>query len=220
MKIPEFLIRRKSELSTLSERELSSILEFKKRAEEFEVALKRYSVVAMASHQRSDDVETRKSTFKANTPELDHLYLLSLKFRFFYAEKERTRFETVIGILRKSAKDEWARNYLDRVSAQYRGIMNRAEMSKEMGHPVSNKDMIKLWFNSEFFHSDLDKRESLENINSKISKNVSLFQLYTAISGVSTQINALYAIVHEVTGGHYFIYTPAHHFSKKKEVQA
>lgn len=36
----------------------------------------------------------RVDTFYANTPDIDHIIILAIKFRFFYAEKECIRFET------------------------------------------------------------------------------------------------------------------------------
>ncbi len=220
LNIPDFLIERETELSSLRDNELSAILEFKKRAEEFEIAMKRYYKGAISSRQITDDIDIKKSTFKANTPDIEHIEYLALKFRFFYAEKEPTRVERIIGILRKNAKDEWAKNYIDRLRALYLNAMNRTRMSSEMGYSVSNREIINLWFNSEFFHSDIDKRERLQLINNAISGKVSLFQLYTAISGVSTQINSLYAVVHQVSNESCLIYTPNHHFSAVEAGQA
>ncbi|HFG1603875.1 TPA: hypothetical protein ACGFXT_003440, partial [Vibrio cholerae] len=219
MNIPDFLIERETELSFLRDDELSAILEFKKRAEEFDIAMRRYYKGAISSCQIADDIDIKKSTFKANTPDLEHIEYLALKFRFFYAEKEPTRFERIIGILRRNAKDEWAKNYIDRLRALYINAMKNTRLSSEMGYSVSNREIINLWFNSEFFHSDIDKRERLQFINTSISGKVSLFQLYTAISGVSNQINSLYAVVHQVSNDCCFIYTPNHHFSSAEAGQ-
>ncbi|SHO21934.1 Putative uncharacterized protein [Moritella viscosa] len=220
MNIPDFLIRRESRLTPLSLVDLSRVLEFKRRAESFESSMKRYYIGAIAKHSSSDDLNLRKRSFEANTPDVDHIQNLALKFRFFYAEKEPTRVETIISILRKSAEDEWARNYLDSLRAQYNGAMKRSDMSDQMGLPVSNREIISLWFNSEFFHSDFDKREKLNEINRSISEKVSLFQLYTAITGVSTLLKSLYAVVHKVTEDYHVIYTPNHHFTRKVSVKA
>ncbi|MDE1247919.1 hypothetical protein [Vibrio aestuarianus] len=220
LEISEVFIRRKSKLNALKTNELESIIEFQKRALQFETAMKRYYIGAIAKHQISDDYNVKKSTFVANTPDAEHIENLALKFRFFYADKEKTKVEKIINLLRQSVQDDWAKSYLDRLRAQYNGIMNRSDMSGQMGHPVTNREVINLWFNSEFFHSDLGKRRKLESINEIISDKVSLFQLYTAISGISSQINSLYAVVHKVSSEHGYIYTPDHNFSRDKKVQA
>lgn len=219
MNIPSHLISRESELEPLSKEELFRIHEFRRRVESFENSMKRYYVGAIAKHAISDDPEVKKATFEANTPDLDHIQNLALKFRFFYAENEPTKLESVISLLRKRAKDEWASNYLDLVRKQYNGLMNRCGMSDSMGHPVSNREIINLWFNSNFFHSDVDKREELSVINQSISERVSLFQLYTAITGVSAQLNSVYAVAHKISPNTNTICTPDHHFRRKSQAK-
>lgn len=220
MNIFSHLISRESELKPLSKEELFRIYEFRRRVESFENAMKRYYVGAIAKYAISDDPEVKKATFKANTPDLDHIQNLALKFRFFYAEREPTKLESVINLLRKRAQDEWACNYLDSVRNQYNGLMNRCGMSDSMGHPVSNREIINLWFNSDFFHSDVNKRKELSVINQSISEQVSLFQLYTAITGVSTQLNSVYAVAHKISPNTNTICTPNHHFRRKSQANA
>lgn len=220
MNIPSYLINRESELEPLSEEELFRIYEFRRRVESFEIAMKRYYVGAIAVHAISDDPEVKKVTFKTNTLDLDQIQILAVKFRFFYAEKEPTKLESVISLLRKRAKDEWACNYLDIVRRQYNGLMNRCDMSNSMGHPVSNREIINLWFNSDFFHSDVDKRKKLSLINQSISEQVSLFQLYTAITGVSAQLKLVYVAAHKISHNTNTICTPNHHFKRKSQDKA
>lgn len=109
MNIPNYLIRRESEIVPLSEQQLSNIYEFRRRVENYYEALNRYQVLAMSKHLISDNVEIRKATFEANTPDIDHIQNLALKFRFFYADREPTKLESIINLLRRQAQDEWAR---------------------------------------------------------------------------------------------------------------
>ncbi|HFG6797422.1 Uncharacterised protein [Acinetobacter baumannii] len=214
MNIPNYLIRRESEIVPLSEQQLSNIYEFRRRVENYYEALNRYQVLAMSKHLISDNVEIRKATFEANTPDIDHIQNLALKFRFFYADKEPTKLESIINLLRKQAQDEWARNYLDLLRMQYNGIMNSCDISKNMGLAVSNREIINLWFNSDFFHSDVDKRKKLNDINQSISEEVSLFQLYLAITSVSVQLKLVYAVTHRISLDENIICTPNHHFKQ------
>ena len=43
----------------------------------------------MSKHAISDDVEVRKATFEANTPDIDHIQNIALKFRFFMLTKSQ-----------------------------------------------------------------------------------------------------------------------------------
>jgi len=214
MNIPNYLIRRESEIVPLSEQQLSNIYEFRRRVENYYEALSRYQVLAMSKHLISDNVEIRKATFEANTPDIDHIQNLALKFRFFYADREPTKLESIINLLRRQAQDEWARNYLDLLRMQYNGIMNSCDISKNMGLAVSNREIINLWFNSDFFHSDVDKRKKLNDINQSISEEVSLFQLYLAITSVSVQLKLVYAVTHRISLDENIICTPNHHFKQ------
>lgn len=215
MNIPSYLISRESEIDPLSEQELFYIYEFRRRVESYYTALRRYSVLAMSKHVISDDVEVRKATFEANTPDIDHIQSIAIKFRFFYADKEPTKLESIISLLRKRSKDEWACNYLDLVRKQYISLMNSCDVSNNMGHAVSNRDIINLWFNSDFFHSDVDKRKRLNTLNQSVSEQVSLFQLYLAITCVSQQLKSVYAITQKISLDVNIICTPNHNFEKK-----
>lgn len=217
MNIPSYLISREIEIDPLSEQEWFHIFEFRRRVESYYKALKRYQVLAISKHVISDDVEVRKSTFEANTPDIDHIQNIALKFRFFYANKEPTKLESIISLLRRQTKDEWACNYLDLVRKQYNSLMNSCDASNTMGHAVSNREIINLWFNSEFFHSDIDKRERLNTINQSISEQVSLFQLYVALTHVSVQLKSVYAITHKISLGVNIICIPNHHFKRKPQ---
>ncbi|WP_180079448.1 hypothetical protein [Acinetobacter sp. YH12058] len=217
MKIPSHLISRESEIDPLSEKELSQIYEFRRRIESYDKTMKRYHIMAISKHAISDDIEVRKATFEANTPDIDHIQNIALKFRFFYADKEPTKLESIINLLRRKAKDEWACNYLDLVRKQYNDLMNSCHISNQMGHSVSNRDIINLWFNSDFFHSDVDKRKKLSAINQSISEQASLFQLYVAITNVSVQLKSVYAITHKISSDMHIICTPNHHFKRKSQ---
>lgn len=104
--------------------------------------------------------------------------------------------------------------YLDLLRMQYNGIMNSCDISKNMGLAVSNREIINLWFNSDFFHSDVDKRKKLNDINQSISEEVSLFQLYLAITSVSVQLKLVYAVTHRISLDENIICTPNHHFKQ------
>lgn len=208
------MVSRETDMESLSDEELRTIALFKERALDLMESQKKYQNIPMSSYSRNPD--TRVESFQANAPDIDHIIILSTKFRFFFADKEPTQFETVANLLRNKAKDEWARNYIDRVKLWYKESMKSTDTTGSLGHPVKNREIINIWFNSRFFHSDLSKRSKLDNIHQSVGEGASLFQLYLAIVKCSTNIQYLYSVVHKLQDDNQCLCTPNHHFRLKK----
>lgn len=208
------MVSRKSKLQPLTEQELKNIALFKERIEKMAAAQKKYQNIPIS--KTSVDVNGVVVGFEANTPDVDDIVTLAIKFRFFYADKEPTQFEKVVNLIRRKAADEWARNYIDYIKLWYKDSMKACDTSKKLGHPVTNREIINLWFNSEFFHSEVAKREKLEDVNQNIGECGSLYQLYTAIVRCASHINSFYSVIHKLETGHEYIYTPNHHFRLNK----
>ncbi|MDD2892436.1 MAG: hypothetical protein PHF20_00785 [Halothiobacillaceae bacterium] len=211
MTIFPYMISRKSDISSISDEEIADIKLFKERVEKLSESLKKYRNIPISRSQVSTDGSAR--IFEANTPDVDDVLNIAIKFRFFFAENEPTYFERITNIIRRNAQDEWAINYIDHIRIWYKQSLKDNEVSSGLGHQIQNKEIINLWFNSEFFHSDTPKREKLQSIHQKIGEVASLFQLYVAILSCANHIQAFYAIVHAVGSDHRHIYTPNHHFS-------
>jgi hypothetical protein len=105
------MISHVTDIKPLSSEQAQQLLLFKERAEDLLEAQRKYQNVPMSSYSR--DPAYRVSTFQANTPDIDHIATMAMKFRFFYADKESTQFEKIAGLLRRKAKDEWSINYID-----------------------------------------------------------------------------------------------------------
>jgi len=208
------MVSRETETESLSEQELSKVALFKERALELSQSQKKYQNIPMSSY--SKNIDSRVDTFQSNTPDIDHIIILATKFRFFYADKEPTKFETVANLLRNKAKDEWARNYIDHIKLWYKESMKSSDTTGNLGHPVTNREILNLWFNSRFFHSDASKRSKLEDIHQTVGEGASFFQLYLAIVRCSTNIQYLYAVVHKLQAGNECLCTPNHHFRLNK----
>ncbi|WP_151898844.1 hypothetical protein [Nitrosospira lacus] len=204
------MIARKSIVSGITEDELASISLFRERVEKLAASQAKYQNIPICS--TSLDAESGKLIFRANTPDVDDILNIAVKFRFFYADKEPTQFEKILTQTRRRISDEWARNYMDRIANLYKVAMKQNDTSNALGHPIENRKIISLWFNSEFFHSALEKRDELRTINEVIGPQASLFQLYTAIVKCSSFIKNLYAVVHKLEAGNEYVYTPNHHF--------
>lgn len=204
------MISHVTDIEPLSSEQAQQLLLFQEKAEDLAEAQRKYQNVPMSSY--SMDPAARLSTFQANTPDIDHIATMAMKFRFFYANKEPTHFEKVAGLLRSKAKDEWAINYIDRIALLYKHAMKFTETTGALGSPTTNREILNLWFNSKFFHSDAQKREKLESIHQIVGKEASLFQLYIAITQCASHIESLYVVVHKATDKNLKICTPSHHF--------
>jgi hypothetical protein len=204
------MVRRVTKIDSLTGDEIQQISLFKERAEDLRISQSKYQNIPMSSHSR--DQNGKGVSFQGNTPDIDHVVNLAIKFRFFYAEQEPTQFEKVSNLLAKKAEDEWARNYINRIKLWYKDAMKSADTTGALGHPISNREIISLWFNSHFFHSDLDKRGKLDCINQVVGKKASLFQLYITIVRCSSHIKSLYDVVHRLSDADKVLCTPNHHF--------
>lgn len=212
MTIFPHMISHVTEIEPLSSEEIQQLALFKERAEDLAAAQRKYQNIPVSSY--STEPAGRVSTFRANTPDIDNIANMAMKFRFFYSEKEPTHFERVAGLLRRKAKDEWAINYIDRTMLWYKHSMKSTDTTGDLGNPITNKEILNLWFNSKFFHSDAKKREKLEGIHQVVGKEASLFQLYLAIVKCSTQIRSLYVVMHKTTDENLVICTPSYHFRR------
>lgn len=204
------MISHVTEIEPLSNEEARQLFLFKERAEDLAEAQRKYQNIPMSSY--SSDPADRVNTFQANTPDIDHIATMAMKYRFFYADKEPTQFERVVGLLRRKAKDEWAINYIDRIALWYKQVMKSTSTTGALGNPTTNREILNIWFNSRFFHSDVQKREKLESIHKVVGKDASLFQLYVAIAQCASHIKSLYAVAHKTTDTNLIICTPSYHF--------
>lgn len=204
------MIKRQSAVLGMDADELSDIALFRERVEKLVASQRKYQGIPMS--RTSCNPTTGVIAFEANTPDVDEVANLALKFRFFYADKEPTQFKKILTKVRRRAQDDWACGYLDWLAMQYKGAMKDAQVSGSLGKAVPNSQIIDLWFNSEFFHSEASKKEQLVDIHTTIGEAPSIFQLYTAIARCSSYVRTLYTVVHALNDRHRFIYTPDYHF--------
>lgn len=207
---------RQSAVVGMETSEFTDIFLFRQRVEQFARSLARRTSPPIA--KKTIDRNTGEViAFEANTPDVDEVLVLATRFRLFYAQGDSTQFQKILRTVRRRVQDDWADGYLDKLDIRYKEAMKDTHISKDLGHPITNREIIDLWFNSEFFHSDPKKRETLESIHTVIGETPSLFQLYVAIGRCAAHIQALYSVVHRLDASHPFIYTPNHHFGRQKE---
>ena len=207
-----YLVSHKSTLKELTVDELRAFALFREKAERLHLTLKDTKLpIATYTIDRSSNKVVK---FSSNNPAFDEIELLSVKFRFFFAEKEPTHVFKVINILSKCATDPWAKNYISIIRLWHKKFLEKSDTSSIFGHRISNERIINLWFNSEIFHQDEEKITQLSCINENIGKEASIHQLNTALRLCATNVDAIYRIIHKTTKEHQFIYTPSHHFER------
>jgi hypothetical protein len=204
------MIRRQSLVVGLEAEEFSDIFLFRERVEKLATAQRKYQRIPISRTRRTENPD--ELIFEANTPDIEEVASLARNFRFFYADKEPTQFQKILTKVRRGTRDEWACGYMDWLAEQYKEAMKATQVSAGLGHPVSNRKIIDLWFNSELFHSERSKKQELVDIHAAIGEMPSLFQLYVAIARCSCFVRDLYAVVHVLTVEHQFVCTPNHHF--------
>ena len=208
------MIKRKSSVENMGVDDHRDIKLFKERVEKLDTSQRKYQNIPISTTEYGKD--GRIVNFSANTPDVDDVINMAIKFRFFFADKEPTQFEKISNLIRNKVNDDVAKNYIDWLRTVYKNAMKSCDASKSLGHPVTNREIINLWFNSEFFHSDHSKRIKLESVNKNIGECGSLFQLYIAITKCSSHICAFYSVVHKLCRDHEYVYTPNHDFRPNK----
>lgn len=209
------MTRRQSPVVGMAADEFLDVALFRERVEKLATAQKKYQGIPISKTTRGDDPD--QIEFEANTPDVEEVASLARNFRFFFADKEPTLFLKILTKVRRRTQDEWACGYLDWLAEQYKEAMKATQVSADFGHPIPNRTIIDLWFNSEFFHSEQSKREELVDIHAAIGEVPSLFQLYVAIARCSSWVHMLYSVVYLLGVEHQYIYSPNHHFGRAQQ---
>jgi len=189
--ILDHMIRRQSPVVGMDAEDFSDVVLFRERVEKLASAQRKYQGIPISRTTLTEKPD--EFTFEANTPDVEEVASVARNFRFFYADKEPTQFQKILTKVRRRTQDEWAGGYMDWLADQYKEAMKATQVSANLGHPVSNRRMIDLWFNSEFFHSEKSKKQELVDIHTAIGEMPSLFQLYVAIARCSSFVKNLYA---------------------------
>jgi hypothetical protein len=212
------MVRRVTELETLTEIELQQLLLYKEKVSELVRVQSKDKTVPFSVTKRAAHGEVL--SFDANAPNVDDIALFAMKFRFFYAQGESTQFEKISSLTRCKAKDEWARNYVDLNALHYKESMKDTRITKVLGCAVTNRDVIDLWFNSQFFHSEQSKRAKLDGIHQTVGKQATLFQFYLAMRRCSLQIVALYVVLNRIAINDLVLCTPNHSFKRNPKTES
>lgn len=204
--VMQHLTRLRTELPELPDADVSTVALFRKRIIALHEAMAKCSKIPVARIERND--MGRAVNIESNMPDISHIEGVAMKFRFFVLQSEATYFEKVVNKIVRYSGDGAARRYVERIKRCYLESMNDCMISSDFGHPVKNKEIIDLWFNSEFFHSDESKGRKLRNLHEYCPERGSLFQLHIAMKRCSAQLFQFYYVVKDMGVDHKFIYSP------------
>ena len=137
--------------------------------------------------------ENKGLWFEGVLPTEEQIAEFLMAFRFFYLQKERTYLPKILKILGKHTSQEELRQALK----IYRQLWDQELFGNAMQLTLNNKkitasDILDLWFNAHYFHSDEDKSKELEKLTMFFSNNFSKVMLLDTIYEKTRIIFRLY----------------------------
>jgi len=96
--------------------------------------------------------------------------------------------------------------------------MKDSPILKYLNSHITNREIIDLWLNAEYFHSDSKKIDRLNAINKNTGISASKNQLFIALVSCSAWIETFFMTINKTNNSHLFIYTPEDDFSIKKQI--
>ena len=140
--------------------------------------------------------------FEIKVPDEETIKSYLLSFRVFYMEREPTNFYSICNLLYKNIIDEKARSDLAMIRSNYtRELITGFIGLKFLGKSYSPKDIIDLWFNVEYFHTDIEKVKELDTIMTSPAKSLFFYLLIDTVVSLTNQISKLKGIIVWATSG-------------------
>ncbi len=197
--MPDSPIKVKSTIShLLSGPEWEHIEAFKKRARQLSAT----KIVRSDSGRIEGTLhfdQTKGMTFSATLPPEEDLQSFYMAFRFFYLKKEPANFLRVLSIVRRHTKDDRAQSKLQSLKQQWLGSFIRETTRFTVrGEPVTPRDLINLWFNAHFFHSDPEKEKRLSEVITAVGDQYAQFLLADSVFEAAKAVLDLYSSMLEL----------------------
>jgi len=150
--------------------------------------------------EKVDEVFRDRSQIKV--PDEDTIKSFLLSFRVFYLENEKTNFYSICNLLYKKIADERVRSDLVTIRSSYTTALNRGSMNFNfLGKRYSPRDVVDLWFNAEYFHTDIGKVKELDTIKNSPAKELFLYLLIKTVITLTNHISILKGITVWATSG-------------------
>ena len=122
--------------------------------------------------------------FHANLPDEIEVEQLFTRFRPFFLKKEPSYFYSVCKIV--SEQNDISKGEVEKARTLYKNAMNSTgpieiNFIGSGLKRLKSEEIINLWYNAHYFHSDKDKEEKLQNFNTVLSED---FTKNTAVLSV------------------------------------
>lgn len=133
-----------------------------------------------------------QTRFEIKVPDEETIKSFLLSFRVFYMEGEHTNFYSICNLLYKKILDKKVRNDLVTIRSNYTKALNTSFIGINfLGKSYSPKDIVDLWFNAEYFHTDIEKVKELDKIVISPGKSLFFYLLIDAVITLTNQISIL-----------------------------
>lgn len=137
-----------------------------------------------------------QTRFEIKVPDEETIKSFLLSFRVFYMEGEYTNFYSICNLLYKKILDKKVRNDLVTIRSNYTKALNTSFIGINfLGKSYSPKDIVDLWFNAEYFHTDIEKVKELDKIVISPGKSLFFYLLIDAVITLTNQISILKEII-------------------------
>ena len=141
-----------------------------------------------------------QTRFEIKVPDEETIKSFLLSFRVFYMEGEHTNFYSICNLLYKKILDKKVRNDMVTIRSNYTKALNTSFIGINfLGKSYSPKDIVDLWFNAEYFHTDIEKVKELDKIVISPGKSLFFYLLIDAVITLTNQISMLKEIIVWVT---------------------
>lgn len=137
-----------------------------------------------------------QTRFEIKVPDEETIKSFLLSFRVFYMEGEHTNFYSICNLLYKKILDKKVRDDLVTIRSNYTKALNTSFIGINfLGKSYSPKDIVDLWFNAEYFHTDIEKVKELDKIVISPGKSLFFYLLIDAVITLTNQISMLKEII-------------------------
>jgi len=144
--------------------------------------------------EKADEGFQTRDEIKVPDEETIKSFLLS--FRVFYMENEHTNFYSICNLLYKKILDKKVRDTLITIRSNYAKALNTSFISFNfLGKSYLPKDIVDIWFNAEYFHTDIEKVEELDKILISPVKRFFYYLLFDVVITLTNQISMLKEII-------------------------
>lgn len=134
--------------------------------------------------------------FSIKVPDEDTVKSFLLSFRVFYMEKEPTYFYSMCNLVYKNVPDLTVRGDIAAIREAYsRALTQGAINFSFQDKTYSPQEIIDLWFNAVYFHTDAEKVRELDLILNSPAQNLFYFLLVDTVVTLTNSITNLKGIV-------------------------